>query len=520
MLNSKEIKHDIVNDFINCIKVYHYSISNTQIVNYNSNNNMYNNSNKPLSIYDSNSSIETQISYLRFYETTYNKTTGLNSKLEHILSELPIIHPLQYYIDDAILFIRNIHLGRGERELTYSLLYTIQKHSIERVIYLLKCMIYYNFQHPMPSIGCWKDVRNYAEFIYKYMNKNESASIIKIILQLYSQQLVTDREMYMKSCNFAHIYSYKNYISYAAKYAPRERNNSKYYLYESMFESWCELDPECKNILKNALETNKYNSAVDKCKIILRKTMSQLNTIIDTIEVKMCANKWNNILAYKIPRNALIQNKDALIKRNTQIKNYIDEMDKSATTYKTWEIIKYMLKSTETEEIQKWNIYWENQMKTIQLEPMYYVPLLDVYPIAYEGCNKNKLYKAYAAAIVLAQKSLFGKKILLTYLNKNYWVDITNCSLKTIIERLQCIIDFNQTAHNPANSLLVVLGAAINGEFTAEEVQQLRILFISPTELTNEQFDYYRQQWEMGGIQSQNQCYELNCNNFEKIVLS
>ncbi|MBP9778500.1 MAG: hypothetical protein KBD25_04910, partial [Rickettsiaceae bacterium] len=43
-----------------------------------------------------------------------------------------------------------------------------------------------------------------------------------------------------------------------------------------------------------------YNSAIDKCKMILRKTMSQLNAIIDTIEVKMCANKWDNILLYKI----------------------------------------------------------------------------------------------------------------------------------------------------------------------------------------------------------------------------
>ena len=33
--------------------------------------------------------------------------------------------------------------------------------------------------------------------------------------------------------------------------------------------------------------------------------------------------------------------------------------------------------------------------------------------------NKDKIYKAYVAAIVFAQKSLFGKKILLTYLNKN-----------------------------------------------------------------------------------------------------
>lgn len=473
----------------------------------------------PLSIYDSKSSIERRILYLRFYETSYNKTSGLNEKLENILSELDIIHPLQYYIDDAIIFIRNIHSGRGERELTYSLLYTIQKYSIERVIYLLNCMVYYDFQNPSPSIGCWKDIRNYSEFIYKYMNKEESAPIIKTILQLYSRQLVIDKEIYTNSFNFINIYSYKNYISYAAKYAPRERNNSKYYLYESMFESWCEIDPECKKILKCALGTNKYNSAIDKCKMLLRKTMSQINTIIDTIEIKMCANQWNNITYFKVPRKALIKNKDVLMKHNQQIKHYMEKIEKSLTTYKSCEIVKYILNAKDTKEINKWNTYWEKQMEIIEIESMYYVPILDVYPIIYEGKNKEKLYKAYAVAIIFAQKSLFGKRILLTYLNKNYWVDITDCSLNIILERLRCVVDFNQTVHNPANSLLVVLGAAINGEFTEEEVQKLRILFISPTELMNDEFNYYKQQWEIGGIQSQNQCYKLNGINFEKIVL-
>lgn len=471
---------------------------------------------EPISIYNKNSSFLSQITYLRYYELIYNKITGINEKLDYILSVLPETNPLQYYIDDSILFIRNIHHGRGERDLTYSLLYTIQQYSIDRVIYLLNCMVYYNFQ--TSSIGCWKDIRGYAEFIYKYMNKNDSIPIIKTILRLYVKQLIIDRDVYENAIRVEYNYPIKKYITFAAKYAPREKTNSKtYYLYELLFESWCELDMESINILYTAKGTNKYDSAIDKCKMLLRKTISKLNKSLETLEISMCNKSWDTIIPYQIPHSALIKNKSALIKHSQKLKNYIDEIDKMPNTYAGYEIVNFILNTTDPIEIEKWNNCWNQKMKKFQTPHNYYVPILDVYSLAYEGCNKYKICMAYAAAIILAEKSLFGKKILLTYLNKHYWVDITDCSLNIILERLQCVIDFTQT-HNPSNALMVILGAAMSGEFTQEDVQKLQIVFISPTELSYESFTNYQQQWEMGGSQIINKPYILDGNNFEKKI--
>ena len=93
-----------------------------------------------LSIYDSNSSIDDRIHYLKFYET-YDGVS-INQKLHQILTEYKKEYSkVMEKIIDAILYTRNIHSGRGLRDLTYSYLFTLQQFVPMKTVFVLYILV-------------------------------------------------------------------------------------------------------------------------------------------------------------------------------------------------------------------------------------------------------------------------------------------------------------------------------------------------------------------------------------------
>ena len=89
-----------------------------------------------LSIYNSNAFIDDRIHYLKFYETYDGVPT--NQKLHQILTEYKAKYSeIIEKIIDAILYTRNIHSGRGLRDLTYSYLFTLQQFIPMKTVFIL-----------------------------------------------------------------------------------------------------------------------------------------------------------------------------------------------------------------------------------------------------------------------------------------------------------------------------------------------------------------------------------------------
>lgn len=160
------------------------------------------------SIYDPESSVESQIYFIKHFESGFDRETGLNDKLVKILEQMEQMEQ----IDDAIKHVRDIFRGRGLRELSYSLLFTLNKYHPDNSISILKSFV--------SSIGCWKDVRNYANYCRKY---NANAKTIEAIICIYNDEFR------------------KNTGSYAAKYVPRESKDPEFF--EILVGNWFHIAP-------------------------------------------------------------------------------------------------------------------------------------------------------------------------------------------------------------------------------------------------------------------------------------
>ena len=135
--------------------------------------------------------VEERIDYLKFYETYDGKP--MNQKMFQILSEYK-----SKYIEkliDAILHTRNIHSGRGLRDLTYSYLFTLQHFVPMRTVFVLYMMVK---EQNKTQIGSWRDVRAYCEFLAEHSIEGRDNVFIKPIICLYNEQLLRDNQIWSK----------------------------------------------------------------------------------------------------------------------------------------------------------------------------------------------------------------------------------------------------------------------------------------------------------------------------------
>lgn len=159
-------------------------------------------------MFDPDSSLYERITHLKYYETFEQSSRAVkpsvinkrNKHLDKMLCEIKtkcetgIIGSSEYCdlmekIIDAILYTRNIWEGRGERDLTYSYLYTLQQHLPIKAVFVLYTIV-------EKGIGSWRDVRGYVDYI-----DDPSCPFVKPILGLYNNQLEKDWAVYKQNQN-------------------------------------------------------------------------------------------------------------------------------------------------------------------------------------------------------------------------------------------------------------------------------------------------------------------------------
>jgi hypothetical protein len=173
-----------------------------------------------LSIYNPNASVANRLYYLKHYET-YDGNP-INQKLFQLLIDVKETKITQ--IVDAIMHTRNIHSGRGLRDLTYSYLYTLQHFSPMKMVFVLYMMVKENNGK---QIGSWRDVRAYCEFLAEHSADGKDNKYIKPIICLYNEQLLKDNRVWTKimaewNPDIMPRPDAREFISYAAKWVPRE----------------------------------------------------------------------------------------------------------------------------------------------------------------------------------------------------------------------------------------------------------------------------------------------------------
>ncbi len=425
-------------------------------------------------MYDPESSFNDRILYLKYYETFTSTDNKRNVKLDKLFNDIklqreqdtmgaPEYCDLMEKIIDAILYTRNIWDGRGERDLTYSYLYTLQHHLPIKAIFVLYMIV-------EKGIGSWRDVRGYVEYI-----NDSGCPFVKPILGLYNNQLEKDMIAYKAGLSDPdNKQMHWSKISLAAKWVPREKKERKW-MYDTLVQMWCYRNSEYKSIMDTATTQYTKDLAFNKCKKMYRTMISNLNRVLWKSEPLVVENKVSSepsvpLVSREIEFPLETQNNKEGAGGNVVP---LKEQRLKPLVYHTtplWRIVKWAAQNKNPELM---NEQWIKRLKPLPKD--YYVPLLDVSEPMYEYGGKP-LYKAIIKACQYAYASNFGPNIIV-FSDKPEWVSIADCTLEQIVQRLQSVLFIPYTGLKEAFEL--VQEAAKSAQMDERDLSLLKVKVIT-----------------------------------------
>ena len=472
-----------------------------------------------LSIYNPDAPVADQIHYLKFYET-YNGEP-INKKMFQILSKFK--GKVIEQIIDAIMHTRDIHSGRGLRDLTYSYLFTLQHFSPMQTVFIIFMMVKENNG---TQIGSWRDARAYCEFLAEHSAEGKDNVYIKPIICLYNEQLMKDNDVWTKimadwNPDIMPRPDAREFISYAAKWVPREAKKRSW-LFDILVSLYN--DPEYTAIRATAKTPEQKEAAERKCKMMYRKMISNLNKELDTLEIKQCANEWATIDPAKLSTSQLYNGEAALTNKDTkdraecastfdaEYKKKSEQIAVKKYSYNVpvWKLVKRILrvvKNGNAEELNEMNAHWRSYVENrFSKESDYFIALLDIS----ESMSQKELYTAIGMCCQIASKSRFGQNVLV-FSHTLEWVDLSGCEFDKMVERIMS--PFWSKEASVAEACQVVLNAVLSADMGPEDVEKLKIQLY-----TNKQVDYESilELWKEAGIQK---CGKPFVPNFERMAL-
>jgi hypothetical protein len=386
------------------------------------------------------------IEHLKFHELFDPATSPYNERLDNLLA-LPECSKFMEQIIDAILFTRNINVGRGLRDLTYSYLFTLQKWQPMKAIFTLYMMV-------DSQIGSWRDVRAYCELVAKHSPMGKEDTVIKPIIGLYNNQLAKDLKALANDDSAS--------ISFAAKWVPRESKGRKW-MFNILVSMWTFMNDDYKSIMASAKTEESKALAFSKCKMMYRKMVSGLNKKLDADLPVFPKTKVSETVV-----------KDPAFSARKMFHHNVP----------LWKLVKHVARlqqdeESNLEELAAINSLWPANYSNGFGD--YYVTLVDVSESMYENGAKP-LYEAIGEACLIAPHSCFGNRVII-FSNKPELVDFSGCLFSEMIGRMMTPLLDTYVSVNEAFQL--VLDAIISAKMTSEEASNIKIRL-----LTNKTVDF------------------------------
>ena len=217
-----------------------------------------------------------------------------------------------------IIYCRDIMFGKGQRQLSYSLLHCLHKYYPEVALFIIKQLPQYILQkYKKISVGCWRDIPEFCKYVRTNSVKRDDDPLIQELVHFMNEQLATD------------LINRKNKtssMSLVTKWIPRERCKTSW-LYNKFAMDWFKTIDPYK--LSSAKTPEKYVKAVNNCKKIYRQIVSVLNSNLETVEIFQCSHQWSRI----DPQNTNIHSVNKYIRsllHSTNSSNNSDELTISA----------------------------------------------------------------------------------------------------------------------------------------------------------------------------------------------
>ncbi len=389
--------------------------------------------------------------------------------------------------------------GKGERDLSYMLLFNWWLYNPKFAYFLFENFIYNSSMHPY---GSWSDVKKMCEYIRKRTN-NTDHKFINYIVKLSNYYLKQDYENLLKLKN-ENQNNIK--ISLCGKWLPREKSKYKWLHKKLAFDMFPQYLKTCKN-------NDSKRRAILKCKIQYTKILTTLNEYLDTTQIKMCNKSWKYInfdnvtsktihlqklsfLNKKKVNNKLINRYDISdrLQCSNNFNNYIENLKKNNKTLKgkrcnVYEFVKDALKyehnndenNKKVKEIinEQWK---DNKQQNDTLSKI--IPMADVSG-SMECDNCIPLYNSIGLSIRISEKThpVFKNRIL-TFSENPSWVklsdDMTFCDKVYKVRRA----DWGGNT-NIYKAMELICDTLIYNNIEPNEVKNLTLCILSDMQIDN-----------------------------------
>ena len=205
---------------------------------------------------------------------------------------------------------RDIVNGKGERELSYMMIYTWYFFYPDLAMYAILCFVDVNDDTVHPY-GSWKDIKYLCEYC-KNQGETIDCNLIQYAIKMCNFQLRQDADS---------IHSGKDRISLVSKWLPREQSSFGW-LYQSFATDYF------NNYLLSARTPQQKRSATLKCKTDYRKLLSLLNNHIDTTQIKMCDRKWADVNFHNVTSITMSKQQKAFFNTTKEFKQRSTDIDR------------------------------------------------------------------------------------------------------------------------------------------------------------------------------------------------
>lgn len=445
--------------------------------------------------------------YFQLVRTSY--TQDLEKTLRYILTFLKEKYD-EGDKDEALNYLstmykiiaetRDIIDGKGEYELTYMQIYnwydffpTLAKYAFTKLLQ--------HDDNTKHQYGSWKDFKFFAEYVLERSGDKKHPLIIHGI-HIMNETLQEDYEKYRK----------QQPVSLAAKWCPREKSSFSWLYKDIVYHG-------NRQYFDTATDKDSKYRAYKKASMSLRFMLSTLNKYIDTVQIKMCDDRWRYIDFNKVPSCALSKNRMAFMnKRNekgieTQRSEKEDRIECAVNLEKHMnkvienslkkdddetkenvkvngkrvgiqELVKQALSVKNDKDTPKYNLVnlqWDDNSKQNRDLPKI-IPMADVSPSM--KCNNNiPLYTAIGMSIRVSEKTTpeFRDRIL-TFSSNPQWVNLENCD--NFVDKVKnvarsewgCTTDFY-------NALKSILDVIVKNNINPGDVKDMSLIVFSDMQM-------------------------------------
>lgn len=462
-------------------------------------------------IHDYNSFFQDELVFFHFHFSSnikYSDFTVVSNRFDNVLyllkkqmninKENTLHYLISFY--KLIANTRDIHSGKGERDMSYMMLWKLYSYFPSLAIYLLHRFVKQVEGQPF-VYGSWRDVKYLCQFVKLHSRHQENDSLIEICIELINTQLKNDLDTWKCSTNPMD----SRFVSNVAKWIPRE--NKKFdWLFHRLALHWGKTHHPY--IINSATNPTSQIKASNKYKLLYRKNVSFMNKAIDTVEIKLCANRRHLIEPHNVTLRSIHKYKNVVFNDSDdidytqcsqKITEYLETNQRnplqSISGYYKYNTssslpISYYVKqaiscignydSNDNSQIRILNKQWEylsNDFNDTFTDFM--LPIIDI-SSSMRKYSDEPLYAAIGFAILISQHSSLKNRILAVD-NMPTWIQLDNDTnfiqkVKTIIQHISSLYSTKASYVEACN----LLGNSfLQGPTCHNNIQHIQFVFFS-----------------------------------------